>query len=109
MIMIGAGGIYAEIMKDVSFRLCPIDKFDAIEMVNELKVAPILRGARGKSSVDLTLITHALLVLGGAEGLFTLNCDLISEFDLNPLIVSQHDLIAVDARIALRNTSHGRS
>lgn len=109
MIMIGAGGIYTEIMKDVSFRLCPIDKFDAVEMVNELKMAPILRGARGRSPIDLRLITDALLTLGGAEGFFTLNCDLISEFDLNPVIVSQHGLIAVDARIGLRNTLHGRS
>lgn len=109
MIMIGAGGIYAEIVKDVSFRLCPIDRVDVIEMVNELKMAPILRGARGKLPVDLALITDVLLTLGGAEGFFTSNCDLISEFDLNPLIVSQHSLIALDARIALRSASHGRS
>jgi acetate---CoA ligase (ADP-forming) subunit beta len=103
MIMIGAGGIYAEILQDVSFRLCPIARSDAVEMIGELRIASILRGARGKPPVDIAPIVEVLLSLGGAHGLFTANSDLIAEFDLNPLIANQHGSIAVDARIVLRN------
>ncbi|WP_210492913.1 acetate--CoA ligase family protein [Microvirga antarctica] len=101
MLMVGAGGVYAEILKDVSFRLCPIDARDAHEMVSELKIAPILNGARGRSAVDIKRIHAALLALGGESGFFTTYAAQVTEFDLNPLIASPDGLIAVDSRMVL--------
>lgn len=106
MIMVGAGGIYAEIIKDASFRLCPISESDAHEMIGELKMFPILRGARGKEGVDIQSIVQAMLRLGGADGLFTANADLIGEFDLNPLVAKPDGLVALDARIVLNGQKH---
>ena len=101
MIMLGAGGIHAEILRDASFRLCPVDATDAREMLDELRIAPILRGARGRPPVDDAAIIAALLALGGKDGLFTRNADRIAEFDINPLIARPDGLVAVDARIVL--------
>lgn len=102
MIMIGAGGIYAEILHDVSFRLCPIDARDAHDMVAELKIAPILQGLRGRAAADMAGLYDALLVLGGDGGFFTTHANRVSEFDLNPVIVRPDGLTAVDCRIVLR-------
>jgi len=103
MIMVGAGGIFAEILQDVSFRLCPIDARDAREMVGELRIAPILHGARGRRAADTDAICRALLVLGGEGGFFTAHADRIAEFDLNPLFARPDGLTAVDCRMILRN------
>jgi acetate---CoA ligase (ADP-forming) subunit beta len=101
MLMLGAGGVFAEILQDVSFRLCPIEQADATQMLDELRIAPILRGTRGRPAVDLAAITRALLALGGPEGFFTLHQARVAEFDLNPLIARPDGLVAVDARIVL--------
>lgn len=101
MLMLGAGGVFAEILQDVSFRLCPIGRADAAQMLDELKIAPILRGARGRPAVDLQAIADALLALGGPEGFFTRYRTRVAEFDLNPLIARPDGLVAVDARIVL--------
>ena len=100
-VMLGAGGIHAEILNDTSFRLCPIAEADARQMIDELRISPILKGARGKAAADLEAIVAALMTLAGPGGLFTLNAGQISEFDLNPLIARSDGLTAVDARIVL--------
>lgn len=100
-VMLGAGGIYAEILKDTSFRLCPISEADARRMIDELRIAPILKGTRGKAGADIDLIVAALMSLAGPEGLFTRHAGQIAEFDLNPLIARPDGLMAVDARIVL--------
>lgn len=100
-VMLGAGGIHAEIMKDATFRLCPISATDARAMIDALRIAPILKGARGKPAVDLEAIVTALMALAGADGVFTRHAGRITEFDLNPLIARHDGLIAVDARIVL--------
>jgi acyl-CoA synthetase (NDP forming) len=104
MIMVGAGGVFAEILQDVSFRFCPVDIRDADEMLAELKMAPILRGARGRAGVDLGRIRDALLALGGEDGLFLQHSARIREFDLNPLIAHPDGLVAVDCRIVLEGS-----
>jgi len=101
MIMLGAGGIHAEILRDASFRLCPLEEIDAREMLEELRIAPILHGARGRAAADTGAIVAALLALGGKDGLFTLQSGQIAEFDINPLIARPDGLVAVDARIVL--------
>lgn len=83
-IMFGLGGIYVEILKDVSLRVLPINRRDAEEMVQEIKGYEILNGARGKSKVDINAITDILLKV---SKLITDFSESIEEIDLNPVIV----------------------
>ena len=98
VIMLGLGGIFVEIFGDTAFRVCPIDRIDAQEMIGELKGAPLLRGARGRKAVNEERVVDALLKVSAllleAEGE-------LAELDINPLIVSEHAAIACDARIVL--------
>ena len=101
MIMVGLGGIFVEVMADVAFRLCPIAERDARAMLNELRGTALLRGARGRDAVSEDAIVEALLRIGGANGLLMTQGDQIEELDINPLIVSAHGAVAVDARFIL--------
>ncbi|MBM3374383.1 MAG: acetyl-CoA synthetase, partial [Betaproteobacteria bacterium] len=65
LVMVGLGGIFVEIFKDVSFRLCPIARIDAEEMLDELKAAAILKGARGGKPASREAIIEVLLKMGG--------------------------------------------
>ena len=96
LLMVGTGGIYTEILKDNNFRVLPISKNDAQEMISELKVYPILKGARGKRAVNLgaiekTLLTIAKLVEAVPE---------IDQLEINPLVVGSQS-VAVDVKISL--------
>ena len=101
LVMVGLGGIFVEILKDVSFRLCPISRIDAEEMLAELKGAAILKGARGTRPASLEAIIDVLLKVGGDNGLLMQHAADISEADINPLIVSDTAAVAVDARFIL--------
>ncbi|RPJ46486.1 MAG: acetyl-CoA synthetase [Betaproteobacteria bacterium] len=101
LVMVGLGGIFVEILKDVSFRLCPISRIDAEEMLAELKGAAILNGARGTKPASLDAIIDVLLKVGGENGLLLQHATDISEADINPLIVSESAAVAVDARFIL--------
>jgi succinyl-CoA synthetase beta subunit len=101
LVMVGLGGIFVEILKDVSFRLCPITRIDAEEMIAELKGAAILKGARGTKPASMDAIIDVLLKVGGENGLLMQHADDISEADINPLIVSETAAVAVDARFIL--------
>ncbi|MPZ45906.1 MAG: acetyl-CoA synthetase [Betaproteobacteria bacterium] len=101
LIMVGLGGIFVEVLSDVSFRICPITRLDAEEMLDELKGAAILGGARGRKPVSREAIIDVLLKIGGENGLLMQNENDIQEADLNPVIVSDDGAIAVDARFIL--------
>ena len=101
LVMVGLGGIFVEIFKDVSFRLCPITRIDAEEMLDELKAAAILKGARGGKPASREAIIEVLLKMGGEDGLLLKHAADISEADINPLIVSETGAVAVDARFIL--------
>ena len=101
LVMVGLGGIFVEILKDVSFRLCPIARIDAEEMIAELKGAAILKGARGTKPASMEAIIDVLLKVGGENGLLMQHAADISEADINPLIVSDTAAVAVDARFIL--------
>jgi len=102
MIMVGLGGVFVEVLKDVSFRLCPITERDAREMLDELRGKAILEGTRGEAPVSLDAIVDLLLKLGGKDGLLTCNGNDIAELDINPVIVSADEAVAVDAAIVLK-------
>lgn len=101
LVMVGLGGIFVEVLADVSFRICPITRLDAQEMLAELKGAAILKGARGRTAVSQEAIIDVLLKVGGENGLLTQHAADIKEADINPLIVSASGAVAVDARFIL--------
>ena len=101
MIMVGLGGIFVELLRDVSFRICPIDRGDARAMLDELKSSALLRGARGEAPVNEEALLDAMLALGGENGLLMRFAGEIAEADLNPVIVSPEGAVAVDARFIL--------
>lgn len=94
VVMFGLGGVFVEVFEDVSFRIVPLEKNDAEEMIEEIKGYKILKGFRGKkysisSLVDMLLKTSKLLQ----------NNPEIVELDMNPVLVWERGAIAVDARI----------
>jgi succinyl-CoA synthetase beta subunit len=101
LVMAGLGGILVEVLADVSFRICPIARIDAEEMLDELKGAALLRGARGRKPASREAIIDALLRIGGEDGLLLRHAQDIAEADINPLIVSDEAAVAVDARFVL--------
>jgi len=100
VIMLGLGGIFVEVFQDVVFRLCPIRRDEARDMLASLRSLPVLRGARGGAVADEDAIVDVLLRVGGAEGLLMRRPD-IAELDINPLIVGAAGAVAADARILL--------
>jgi len=97
MLMFGMGGVFVEVYKDVSFRLVPISAFDAHEMIEEIRGKAIFEGARGYPKVDKQLLAKVLVDISTGIGRFP---D-IEELDVNPLMVTEKGLVAVDARVIL--------
>lgn len=98
-LMFGLGGIFVEILKDVTFRLAPILEQDAREMVQEIKTYQILKGYRGRPPADESAITAILLK---ASKLITEN-PRVCQMDLNPVMVYERGASIVDARMILQN------
>jgi acyl-CoA synthetase (NDP forming) len=100
MVMVGLGGIFVEVLKDVAFRLCPVTRGDAEAMIDQLKGRALIAGARGRPPLDRTALVEALLAVGGADGLMVRHPG-IAELDVNPVLLHGRGLTAVDARIIL--------
>jgi acetate---CoA ligase (ADP-forming) len=98
VIMFGIGGIFVEMLKDVSFRICPIDEIDADEMVREIRCFPILTGIRGKTPVDLKSIKKTLI---NVSRLLIENPQIL-QLDLNPIKVHKEGLLVLDANLILK-------
>jgi len=101
VVVAGAGGIFVEVLADVALRLPPLDEREAAAMLEELRVAPLLRGARGRPVADVAATAGVLMRLG------ELALDLgprLSELDVNPLLVlpEGHGALAADALIVLK-------
>lgn len=96
-VLVGLGGIFVEVYKDVSSGLVPIGKEEAQSMLKRLKSYPIIQGVRGKEGINERLIIDTLLKLCA---LITAAPE-ISEMDINPLLGNSHQLVAVDARICI--------
>ncbi len=92
-LMFGLGGIFVEVYRDVSFRVAPIDKSDALDMISEIKGYPILKGIRGRKPADIEAIARVLMSVSDLA-----EKENIIELDINPLIVSESGAVAVDAR-----------
>jgi acetyltransferase len=98
MVMFGLGGTMVEVYKDVTFRLIPLTKIDALEMLEEIKGKASYQGARGQPTADPDELAELIVRVSEAV---RLHPD-IQELDANPLIVSKDGLVAVDARILIR-------
>jgi acetate---CoA ligase (ADP-forming) len=99
LVMFGMGGIYAEALADVSFRLAPLTHQDAKEMITEVRSAKLLTGLRGTPPADREALIDALIRVSWLAQ----TCPQISELDINPLIVlpQNQGIRAVDARIVV--------
>jgi len=101
-IMVGLGGIYTELLRDVTFRVLPITKDDAIKMLNSLRGRDILKGFRGSKTVNMDMISDAIVNIG------TLGVDLAGKYesiDFNPVVVYPDGYFVVDAKIILKEKS----
>ena len=97
VIMFGLGGIFVEVLKDISFRIIPTEERDAREMITEIKGYEILKGARGESPKDIKAIREVLMKVSK----LTMENPEINEIDLNPIFVFEKGLQVVDARMIL--------
>src|SRR5690606_18583695 len=93
------GGIYTEVFKDVSFRVLPITKEDAISMIEDLKGNKILKGFRGMPPVNMDMLAEALVNIGKFG---TDMAPFYESIDFNPVIFYENDYVVVDAKILLR-------
>lgn len=97
-VMFGLGGIFTEILKDVSFRVAPLNLDEAMDMIMEIDARKILDSVRGMPPVDIKKLAEIIVNVGkiGLEN------EHIKEMDINPLIISDATPIAVDALMVLK-------
>lgn len=100
-VMFGLGGIFTEVLKDVTFRVAPIEKRDALEMMDEIKAKKLLDEFRGKPAVNREVLADTLINLGRIG----IEIDEVAEIDINPLIIDGDKPVAVDALVVLRDQS----
>ena len=100
MMMFGLGGVFIEVMKDVTFRIAPLTDVDAMDMIKSVKAYKLLEGARGTTPAQMDQIQETLLRLSQ----LVTDYPFIDELDINPLLISEKngEAIAVDGRIKVR-------
>ncbi len=101
-VMVGLGGILAELLSDVAFRVVPLDHCDAEEMIQQLRGFDLLRGVRGSTPCDLNALADLVLAV---SRLLAERRD-IAELDLNPVRVFEHGLQVLDVRLLLKKSAH---
>ena len=98
VLMFGLGGVFVEILKDVAFRIVPLTRRDASEMIREIKGYPILEGHRGQEPANIAILEDLLLKLSD----FVDKTPEIEELDLNPILAYSDGAVAVDSRVILK-------
>jgi acetyl-CoA synthetase (ADP-forming) len=96
-VMFGLGGIFTEVLKDTSFRVAPIEKYDALQMMDEIKSKAILGPFRGKEAVDRDQLAEILIAVGDIG----MDFDDVKEIDMNPVIIEGSRPVVVDSLIVL--------
>ena len=101
-VMFGLGGIFTEVLEDISFRAAPLGKKDALEMMREIRAHKILDAIRGMEAADLEMLAEILIRVGriGLEN------GAVKEIDINPVILSHGKPVAVDALVILGKTEN---
>ncbi len=97
VMMFGLGGVFVEVLKDVAFRIVPLEPRDASQMVREIRGLPILQGARGAQPADLPALESLIVKVSQ----FVAAHPEVAELDLNPVFAYPNGALAVDARIVL--------
>ena len=97
VVMFGLGGVFVEVLKDVAFRIVPIERSDAEDMINEIKGKKLLEGYRGQEPADVAYLQQMLLKLSD----FVNATPEIEEIDMNPVFAYKDGAVVVDARIIL--------
>lgn len=98
-VMFGLGGIYTEALKDVSFRVAPLERIDAEEMLDEVRAAQLLGSVRGQPAADRLALGDLLIALGKIG----LEKEEIAEIDLNPVLLDGSNPVAADALVVLED------
>ena len=98
VVMFGLGGVYVEVFEDVAFRLAPLTPEDAESMISEVRASRLLRGVRGEPPADVEAVVESLL----AVSRILVECPEVAEIDVNPLLVFERGVAAVDARVVVR-------
>ena len=99
VLMFGLGGVFVEVLKDVAFRIVPLNRRDASQMIREIKGYPLLEGYRGQEPANITALEDLLLKLSD----FVDKNPKIKEMDLNPIFAYKDGALAVDARVILES------
>jgi len=100
VIMFGLGGVFVEVLQDVAFRIVPIEKSDAADMINEIKGRKLLEGYRGQEPANVACLQQMLLKLSDLVN----TTPEIEEIDMNPVFAYKDGAVVVDARIILSTT-----
>ncbi|MGZ4299173.1 MAG: acetate--CoA ligase family protein, partial [Solirubrobacteraceae bacterium] len=100
----GSGGLYAEVLHDTAVRLAPVTEADAAAMLRSLRVAPLLTGARGRPLLDIAAAASALAALSRVAA----GHPELAELEINPLLVTRTEAIALDARFSRATPSQER-
>ncbi len=103
MVMFGLGGIYVEVLKDVSFRIVPVSLSEADDMIGEIRSIQLLKGARGEKPADIGTIAESIVRLSQLVTDFPH----IQELDINPLVIYEKGAKALDARIIISQDEKG--
>ena len=106
IIMVGIGGLYTEVFRDVQFRVLPISKQDVLGMIGNLKCQKLLSGFRGFEPINLAMLTDAILRIGN---LGTQLADHYESIELNPLIAYSNDYCAVDCKMILKENTRQKA
>ncbi len=101
IVMCGLGGIYVEVMKDVTFRALPLDRKETLSMLKEIRSYPLLLGVRGEEKKDIDGVIETIIKVGTIIS----KCKHITDIEINPIVVYEQKkgLKALDARILTRN------
>jgi len=105
IVMFGHGGIYVEVMKDVSFRAVPTNRAEALTMMKEIRAFPLLMGVRGEERRDIDTVVDALIRVATVIR----RCPGISDIEINPLVAYEEGegSKAVDVRVLLSSAEEG--
>ncbi len=94
LVMVGWGGVYVEVLADTAARLAPVSADEALAMLDELRLAPLLRGVRGESAVDLSSLSAVISTFSR----LLVDVPELDELEINPLLAGPGGVLAVDAR-----------
>jgi hypothetical protein len=97
IVLVGLGGVYAEILDDVAVALAPIDEHAAERLVSSLRGAPLLESARGRPPLDVAAAAHAVAAVSRVAAA----CPAVAELEVNPLLVLPKGALGLDARVLL--------